>query len=127
MTTIRRRPYAGDGTAVIGRAGTMPALGSVRPGTAITLTSGATTSTAGGMVAYTATVRPAPGGGTVAFADGTTPVPGCGARPVGNAGTATCQVAYSGAGTHAITAAYYTVSFAADSDPTTHTVQFAVP
>jgi Bacterial Ig-like domain (group 3) len=42
----------------------------------------------------------------VAFTDGTTPVPECGAQPVDNAGTATCQVAYPGAGAHAITAAY---------------------
>jgi Bacterial Ig-like domain (group 3) len=158
MTTIRTRPDPGDGTAVTGRAATMPpiaapdrhgrasrtrlrlavaaagglvaagmitlaavaaadatadraphgepTLGPARPGTAITLTSGATLSTAGGVVAYTATVRPEPGGGTVAFTDDTTPVPGCGARPVDNAGTATCQVAYPGAGAHAITAAY---------------------
>jgi hypothetical protein len=83
-----------------------PALGPARPGTATTLTSGATPSTAGGVVTYAATVRPAPGGGTVAFTDGTTRVPGCGAQPVDNAGTATCQVAYPGAGAHAITAAY---------------------
>ena len=82
------------------------ALGPARPGTATTLTSGATQSTAGGVVTYAATVRPAPGGGTVAFTDGTTRVPGCGAQPVDNAGTATCQVAYPGAGAHAITAAY---------------------
>ena len=81
-------------------------LGAARPGTATTLTSGATPSTAGGVVTYAATVRPAPGGGTVAFTDGTTRVPGCGAQPVDNAGTATCQVAYPGAGAHAITAAY---------------------
>ena len=83
-----------------------PALGPARPGTATTLTSGATPSTAGGVVTYATTVRPAPGGGTVAFTDGTTRVPGCGAQPVDNAGTATCQVAYPGAGAHAITAAY---------------------
>ena len=82
------------------------AFGRARPGTATTLTSGANPSTAGGVVTYAATVRPAPGGGTVAFTDGTTPVPGCGAQPVDNAGTATCQVAYPGAGAHAITAAY---------------------
>jgi hypothetical protein len=83
-----------------------PALGSARPGTATTLTSRANPSTAGGPVTYAATVRPAPGGGTVAFTDGTTPVPGCGAQPLDNAGTAICQVAYPGAGAHAITAAY---------------------
>jgi Bacterial Ig-like domain (group 3) len=83
-----------------------PALGPTRPGTATTLNSGATPSIAGAVVTYAATVRPAPGGGTVAFTDGTTPVPGCGAQPVDNAGTATCQVAYPGAGAHAITAAY---------------------
>jgi hypothetical protein len=83
-----------------------PALGPARPGTATTLTSRATPSTAGGVVTYAATVRPAPGGGTVAFTDGATPVPGCGAHPVDNTGTATCQVAYPGAGAHAITAAY---------------------
>jgi hypothetical protein len=82
------------------------AAGGARPGTATTLTSKANLSTVGGPVTYAATVRPAPGGGTVAFTDGTTPVPGCGAQPVDNAGTATCQVAYPGAGTYAITAAY---------------------
>jgi Bacterial Ig-like domain (group 3) len=83
-----------------------PALGSARPGTATTLTSGANPSTAGSSVTYAATVRPAPGGGTVAFTGGTAPIPGCGAQPVDNAGTATCQVAYPGAGAYAITAAY---------------------
>jgi len=82
-----------------------PAVGPARPGT-VTITSGSTPSTAGGVVTYAATVHPSPGGGTVAFTDGTAPVPGCGARPVDNAGTATCQVAYPGAGAHAITAAY---------------------
>lgn len=82
-----------------------PAVGPARPGT-VTITSGSTPSTAGGVVTYAATVHPSPGGGTVAFTDGTTPVPGCGAQPVDNAGTATCQVAYPGAGAHAITAAY---------------------
>jgi Big-like domain-containing protein len=157
MTTIRTRPYPDGGTAVTGRAATMPpitgpgrpgqasrtrlrpaaavggllaagmimlaavaaagaaadraphgepALGPARLGTATTLASGATPSTAGGVVTYAASVRPAPGGGTVAFTDGTTRVPGCGAQPVDNAGTATCQVAYPGAGAHAITAAY---------------------
>ena len=83
-----------------------PALGPARPGTATTLTSRATPATVGGVVTYTATVRPAPGGGTVAFTGGATPVPGCGAQPVGNAGTATCQVAYPDAGAYEITAAY---------------------
>jgi hypothetical protein len=82
-----------------------PAFGRAGPGTATTLTSRANPSTAGGLVTYAATVRPAPGG-TVAFTEGTTEVPGCGAQPVDNAGTATCQVAYPGAGAHAITAAY---------------------
>lgn len=88
---------ASHGESAFGRAG---------PGTATTLTSRANPSTAGGLVIYAATVRPAPGGGTVAFTEGTTQVPGCGAQPVDNAGTATCQVAYHGAGAHAITAAY---------------------
>jgi hypothetical protein len=83
-----------------------PAFGGARPGTATTLTSQANPSTAGGPVIYAAAVRPAPGGGTVAFSDGAAPVPGCGARPVDDAGMATCQVAYPGAGAHAITAAY---------------------
>jgi hypothetical protein len=80
--------------------------GGARPGTATTLTSGANLSTVDGPVTYAATVRPAPDGGTVAFTDGTTLVPGCGAQPVDNAGTATCRVAYPGAGAYAITAAY---------------------
>jgi hypothetical protein len=83
-----------------------PAVGRAQPGTATTLTSGANPSTVGGVVTYAATVRPAPRGGTVAFTDGTASVPGCRAQPVDNAGTATCQVAYPGAGAHAITAAY---------------------
>jgi hypothetical protein len=155
MTTICTRSYPDDGTAITGRASTMPpftgpgrvsrtqvrlavaaaggllaagmvtlaaaaasgtaadraphgesAFGSTRPGTATTLTTGANPSTAGGPVTYAATVHPAPGGGTVAFTDGTTPVPGCGGQPVDNAGAATCQVVYPGAGAHAITAAY---------------------
>lgn len=83
-----------------------PVTGHARHGTATRLTSAAGPSTAGGPVTYAATVRPAPGGGSVAFADGTAPVAGCAAQPVDTDGTATCQVAYPGAGGHRITAAY---------------------
>jgi hypothetical protein len=44
--------------------------------------------------------------GTVAFSDGATPISGCGSVTVGSTGTATCQVTYTAAGSHAITAAY---------------------
>jgi len=97
---------AASGTAADRAPHGEPAFGRAGPGTATTLTSRANPSTAGGPVTYAATVRPAPGGGTVAFTDGATQVPGCGAQPVDNAGTATCQVTYPGAGSHAITAAY---------------------
>jgi hypothetical protein len=102
-----------------------PAFGGARPGTATMLTSRVNPSTAGGPVTYAATVRPAPGGGTVAFTDGTAPVPGCGARPVENAGTATCQAAYPGAGAHAITAAYSGDARHATSTSTALTQQVA--
>lgn len=77
-----------------------------RHGTAITLTSAADPSTAGGPVSYAATVRPAPGGGTVTFTDHAVPVPRCAAQPVSAAGTATCQAAYSSPGRQQVTAAY---------------------
>jgi Bacterial Ig-like domain (group 3) len=125
MTTIRTRPYPDDDAAAAGgllAAGRItlaavaaggvtadraphgePALGPSRPGTATTLTSRATPDSGrrGDLCRYGP-----PGAGTVAFTGGATPVPGCGAQPVGNAGTATCQVAYPGAGAYEITAAY---------------------
>ena len=93
--------------------------------TATTVTSSANPSAAGGQVTYTATISPAPDGGTVAFTDGTTTIAGCGAQPVNTGtGTATCQVTYATAGTHAITAAYSgDATYAAStSAPLTQTV-----
>ena len=82
-----------------------PALGPARPGTATTLTSGATPSTAGGVVTYAATVRRRRA--AARWRSPTAPPGFPGAAPtVDNAGTATCQVAYPGAGVYAITAAY---------------------
>jgi Bacterial Ig-like domain (group 3) len=127
MTTIRTRPYPDDGAAA---AGGLLAAGRI---TLAAVAAGGVTAdraphgepalappgrarprrsppgrprTAGGVVTYAATVRPAPGAGTVAFTGGATPVPGCGAQPVGNAGTATCQVAYPNSGAYEIIAAY---------------------
>jgi len=89
---------AGTGKVVIGGAWVV---------TATTLSSAANPSLVGGLVAYTATVRPAPSGGTVAFADGSAPITGCAAQPVDPAtGTAACHLTYPGPGPHAITAAY---------------------
>jgi len=81
---------AGTGKVVIGGA---------RVVTATTLSSAASPSLVGGLVAYTATVRPAPSGGTVAFADGSAPITGCAAQPVDPAtGTAACHLTYPGRG-----------------------------
>ncbi|MGH3185306.1 MAG: Ig-like domain-containing protein, partial [Streptosporangiaceae bacterium] len=75
--------------------------------TATTLASSANPSVAGPAVTYTATVSPVPDGGTVAFTDGGATITGCGAVPVDTStGRATCQVTYTSAGTHSITAAY---------------------
>ena len=100
-----------------------PVTSHARPGTATTLTSAADPSIAGGPVSYAATVRPAPGGGTVRFTDGAAPIAGCAAQPVGSTGTATCQVAYPGAGTHLITAAYSGDAWYAASAPAALTQQ----
>src|SRR5215471_518408 len=75
--------------------------------TTTTIASPANLSITGAPVTYTATVSPVPDGGTVAFTDGTTPITGCGAQPVISTGTATCQVTYTAAGSHTITAAYF--------------------
>ncbi len=85
--------------------------------TATSLSSSPNPSVAGQAVAYTATVSPAPDGGTVAFTDGTTTITGCGAQPVDTTtGEATCQVTYTSAGSHTITAAYSgDTSFAAST------------
>lgn len=54
-----------------------------------------------------AQVSPVLTGGTVDFQDGGRVISGCGSQPVNTpAGKATCQVAYSGAGSHSITAAH---------------------
>ena len=68
-------------------------------------------SVSGQTVTYTATVgavAPASGKrtGSVDFQDGGVDIAGCGAKAVSAAGTATCAIAYSGPGTHTITAIY---------------------
>lgn len=68
--------------------------------------------TTGEQVTYTATVTPDDSGaqsptGTVEFDDGGTPIDGCGSQTVdASTGKATCQVTYSAAGAHTITASY---------------------
>jgi hypothetical protein len=74
--------------------------------TTTTIVSSANPSIIGAPVSYTATVSPVPDGGTVGFSDGTTPISGCGSVTVSSNGKATCQVTYTGVGSHAITAAY---------------------
>ena len=96
--------------------------------TTTTLASSANPSIIGAPVTYTATLSAASGTGTptgtVAFADGGTPISGCGSVTL-SAGTATCQVSYTAAGSHAITAAYSGDSTYAASTPTALTQQVA--
>ncbi|HLG92314.1 MAG TPA: Ig-like domain-containing protein, partial [Acidimicrobiales bacterium] len=73
----------------------------------VTVASSANPSVTGQPVTYTATVT---GGttqptGTVSFSDGGTPVPSCQALAL-SSGSATCQVTYSGVGSHSIVASY---------------------
>ena len=89
-------------------------------------------SVSGQTVTYTATVTvvsPAAGTptGTVNFEDGGVTIAGCGAKTLAAAGTATCAISYSGAGTHSITAIYSgNVDFAGSTSPTlTQTVSQA--
>jgi hypothetical protein len=57
-------------------------------------------------VTYSVTISPAAADGTVAFADGGKAIAGCGRIAV-VAGTAWCQISYSQAGIHTITAVYH--------------------
>jgi len=90
--------------------------------TTTTLTSSpASGAVTGQQVTYTATAT-GPSGtlgtptGTVDFQNGGTDIPGCAARPLSDAGVATCTVAYPAIGTEAVTAHYAgDPSFAASS------------
>jgi hypothetical protein len=78
--------------------------------TSTLVTSSADPSVSGQDVTYTATVTalaPASGtpSGSASFMDGATTISGCIAQPL-IGGAATCSVAYSGVGSHAITAVY---------------------
>ena len=82
---------------------------------------------AGSTVTYTATVSPAPDGGTVTFTDNAKPIPACLARSV-SGGSATCTASNSGAGTHAIKAAYSgTADYRASDGTLTETVRTPPP
>ena len=80
----------------------------INPGATVTaVTSSVNPSVSGEGVSYTATVSavaPASGipTGTAEFLDGATAITGCGAQPVVG-GTASCDVVYADAGSHAIT------------------------
>jgi large repetitive protein len=80
----------------------------INPGATVTVvTSSVDPSVSGEAVSYTATVSsiaPASGipTGTAEFLDGATAITGCGAQPVVG-GTASCDVVYADAGSHAIT------------------------
>ena len=89
-------------------------------------------SVSGQTVTYTATITviaPAAGTptGTVNFEDAGVTIAGCGAKALAAAGTATCAISYSGAGTHSIAAIYSgNVDFAGSTSPTlTQTVNQA--
>jgi hypothetical protein len=73
--------------------------------TTTTVATSGSPSVVGQQVTYTATVSPSPVTGTVAFTDAGSPISGCGAQPV-SAGTATCNVTYTSAGSHTIAASY---------------------
>jgi hypothetical protein len=74
--------------------------------TTTTVTSSANPSIPGQAVTYTATVSPTDGGGSVAFDNGGSPITGCTAQGLNSSGQATCQVTYTAAGSHTITAVY---------------------
>jgi hypothetical protein len=78
--------------------------------TTTTLQSSSSLLTVGGTVTYTAAVTPVSGGpvqpvGTVEFLDGGTPVDSCMHQSLA-AGQATCQLSYSAAATHSLTARF---------------------
>ena len=113
--------YAGVGTYAITAvysgdpnftASTSPVLAqTVNPGaTSSAVTSSVNPSVSGEDVTYTATVSavtPASGTptGTVEFLDGGAGITGCGAQPLVG-GVASCDVVYTGIGSHAITVIY---------------------
>ena len=90
--------------------------------TAMVVVSSVNPSVSGQTVPYTATVTvvaPAVGSlsGTVAFQDGGATLAGCGSKSL-VAGTASCSVAYPGAGVHTITAVYSgNANFAGSTSP----------
>jgi hypothetical protein len=88
----------------------------------------------GGVVTYTATVTPGVSGattpaGTVAFTDNGSPMWGCSAqRLTTGSSTATCAVAYPGAGAHSITAVYGgDANFSGSTSPATSVTVQAPP
>lgn len=108
--------YSGDGTYAGSSWTIMETV--LQTATSTSLSSSANPSLTGRAVTYTATVSPAPDGGTVAFSDAGSAIPGCAAQPLTSHGTATCQVTYTAAGTHAIQAEYSgDQSFASDTSP----------
>ena len=74
--------------------------------TAVGIQSSGDPSQIGDQVTYTANVSPTPDNGTVAFTDAGVGITGCGAVVVDANGDATCQTAYSAAGSHPVTATY---------------------
>jgi hypothetical protein len=102
--------YSGNGTYATSTSA--PVIQVVGTGSTTTaLVSSANPSVSGQTVTYTATVTavaPAAGTrtGTVDFQDGGVDIAGCGAKAVAAAGTATCAIAYTGPGSHTITAIY---------------------
>lgn len=104
--------YSGS-SSFAGSMSSSPATVTVTGGTtrtATTITLAPTTSaTTGSQVIYTATVSPTPDGGTVAFDDGSgnPATVGCASQPVDTtAGTSTCTVTYTTAGSFAVNASY---------------------
>ena len=98
--------------------GTLPAVQSVQAPVTVSLQttqlgSSANPAVVGQQVTYTATVSPVPDRGTVAFKDNGAAITACATQPVNTTtGKATCQVTYTGPGTHPITATY------SDNSPT---------
>ncbi|MGA7988942.1 MAG: Ig-like domain-containing protein [Candidatus Dormiibacterota bacterium] len=101
-----------SGNATYATSTSAPVVQVVGTGTTATaLVASANPSVSGQTVTYTATVTavaPAAGTrtGTVEFQDGGVDIAGCSAKAVSAAGKATCAIAYTGPGSHTITAIY---------------------
>jgi hypothetical protein len=99
--------YSGSADTVYRGAISAPTQVVATDATGITLAASSTSPAVGSTVTYTATVSPAPTSGTVSFYDAGTGISGCGTQGINtNTGVATCEVKYTAAGSHSITASF---------------------